>query len=522
MNEEVLNLLDRHRDHGLTPEEHARLLELLKSDPEARRSYMQEQMLQAAFHLQTPDLSEVVPFDRVAPQGRGSWSAWNWAAAAAVVISVFGIGWAIGGGWRQPAAPVVENRDAAEPMDNGIAIVTQTIDARWSGDVQPRKGSLLAAGRLQLTSGLAQIEFYSGARLILDGPCEVELVSANQAICHAGRLRAQVPPQARGFSITAPKFKVVDLGTEFGLEVASTGSAKVQVFDGEVELHSQEPVRHLLGGKGLSWLASGEKSEIAADPTSLPSFDDVRDRNEQRSQQRYVAWQQWNASLADDTRVAVRYDFESDADGLLRDSGSARAHGLIIGCERTNGRWAEKGALEFKRTSDRVRVNVPGKFDSLTLTAWIRLDALQDRHQALLLTDGFEVGHPHWQIAPPGDLRLGLRSPPGGRERITENYSSETVFGPGQVGVWSFVAVVYDRPAGKVCHYINGRLASDKALRFDQPLQIGSAEIGNWGRALGKNTTPVRNFIGRMDELTVWNVALTASEIAAMQGAYYP
>ena len=106
MNEEVLDLLDlldRHRDGGLTPEEHACLLELLKSDPEARRSFVQEQMLQAAFHLQTPDIAEVVPIHRVAPQSRRSWSAWHWAAAAAVVIAVFGIGWGIGGGRRQPA-----------------------------------------------------------------------------------------------------------------------------------------------------------------------------------------------------------------------------------------------------------------------------------------------------------------------------------------------------------------------------------------------------------------------------------
>ena len=521
MNEEVLDLLDRHRDGELAPEEQARLLELLKSDPEARRSFVQEQMLQAAFHLQTPASMEAAPIGRAALQQSRSWSAWHWAAAAAVALSLFGIGWGVGDFWRKPAAPLAGDQEAAEPVDNGIAVVTQTVDARWGGDVEPRKGSLLAAGKLQLVSGLAQIEFYSGARLILDGPSEVELVSANQAICHAGRLRAQVPPQARGFSITAPKFKVVDLGTEFGLEVASTGSAKVQVFDGEVELHSQDPVRHLLGGKGLSWLASGEKSDIAADPKSLPSFDEVRDRNQLRSQQRYAAWQKWNASLAGDPRIAVRYDFES-ADGTLRDSGSGQVHGLIIGCERTNGRWSEKGALEFKRTSDRVRVDIPGEFDSLSMTAWIRLDALQDRHQALLLTDGFEVGHPHWQIAPPGDLRLGLRSPPGGRERITENYGAPAIFGPGQIGVWSFVAVVYDRPAGEVRHYINGRLASTTAIRFDQPLQIGSAEIGNWGRAVGKKTSPVRNFIGRMDELTLWKVALTSSEIAAMHGEYHP
>ena len=52
---------DRYRDGGLAPEEHARLLELLKSDPEARRSFVQEQMLQAAFHLQAPASMEATP-----------------------------------------------------------------------------------------------------------------------------------------------------------------------------------------------------------------------------------------------------------------------------------------------------------------------------------------------------------------------------------------------------------------------------------------------------------------------------
>ena len=115
-----------------------------------------------------------------------------------------------------------------------------------------------------------------------------------KSICHAGRLRALVPPQARGFSVTGPQFKLVDLGTEFGMEVASAGGSKVQVFDGEVELHAANQVHRLLGGAGLSWARSGAKSDIASDPGSFPSFDDVRDRTQQRADQRYEAWQQWN------------------------------------------------------------------------------------------------------------------------------------------------------------------------------------------------------------------------------------
>jgi Concanavalin A-like lectin/glucanases superfamily len=247
----------------------------------------------------------------------------------------------------------------------------------------------------------------------------------------------------------------------------------------------------------------------------------VRNRTRQQSQQRHAAWQEWNRALANDPRIAVRYDFESEGP-TLTDTGSTQTHGLIIGAERTNGRWAEKGALEFKRPSDRVRVNIPGSYDALTFTAWIRVDAMPERHMALLLTDGFEVAQPHWQIAPTGDLRLGLRIPSESRKRETTNYGAPDVITPGRIGVWCFVATVYDRQSGRVKHYLNGRQVASAAIRFDQPLTIGSAEIGNWGVTLGKGTHPVRNFVGRMDEFTLWKVALTAEEILNIHRSTHP
>ena len=132
---------------------------------------------------------------------------------------------------------------------------------------------------------------------------------------------------------------------------------------------------------------------------------------------------------------------------------------------------------------------------------------------ALLLTDGFEVARPHWQLVPPGDLRLGLRIQSTGRKRGTTNDNAPDVIIPGRIGVWTFVATVYDRQSGKVRHYQNGRPVASAAIRFDQPLTIGSAEIGNWGVTLGKGTHPVRNFVGRRDEFTRWKIALDPVEV---------
>src|SRR5262249_29015574 len=67
----------------------------------------------------------------------------------------------------------------------------------------------------------------------------------------------------------------------------------------------------------------------------------------------------------------------------------------------------------FKRVGDRVRFHVPGEFDSLTLLAWVRVDALPNVNNALMLSDGWKEGEMHWQIGSSGKVILGVRARPG-------------------------------------------------------------------------------------------------------------
>jgi hypothetical protein len=70
--------------------------------------------------------------------------------------------------------------------------------------------------------------------VVLQGPATLEMISGNSARLVRGRLSARVPEAAQGFTILSPEGKVVDLGTEFGMDVAEDGSAEVVVFRGEV------------------------------------------------------------------------------------------------------------------------------------------------------------------------------------------------------------------------------------------------------------------------------------------------
>jgi hypothetical protein len=125
--------------------------------------------------------------------------------------------------------------DVAQATLANFAWLINAQDCRWTGNDQ-KPGREMRSGKvLRLERGLAEIEFERGARVILQGPAGLELVSATTARLLYGTLTARVPAHAVGFTVLSPSGKVVDLGTEFGLSVADGGATSVRVFTGLVE-----------------------------------------------------------------------------------------------------------------------------------------------------------------------------------------------------------------------------------------------------------------------------------------------
>ena len=56
-----------------------------------------------------------------------------------------------------------------------------------------------------------------------------------------------------------------------------------------------------------------------------------------------------------------------------------------MGCSWATGRWPDKQGLEFRQVSDRVRLHIPGEFEAMTLMAWVRVDALPNKFNSLLM-----------------------------------------------------------------------------------------------------------------------------------------
>ena len=159
-------------------------------------------------------------------------------------------------------------------MDTSVAVLLQAHEAEW--DTTKRLLGLAPAlypGWLHLKSGIAQLEFYSGATVILQGPADLMLIS-HRGDCSRGRLRATVPPQAQGFTIGSPKLDLVDRGTEFGLRVTEGEQTEVHVFKGKVELYDDPPKpasrpMELTTGKSVRVDKPGGISPIPTDPAAF-------------------------------------------------------------------------------------------------------------------------------------------------------------------------------------------------------------------------------------------------------------
>lgn len=520
-------LLARVVDETATDGEIHELEGLLSTDPAARKRYVHYLDLHAELDQRCssiPSTVEVKPPQEQASLRRGL-SGRSIAAMAAVLLVAMGVWWALAlrsGIENPPDAMLLASE--LEPTDDSVALLLRASDVVWRMDQPPLAGGNLLPGRLKLVSGSIQIEFFSGAVVTLEGPADFELVSANRAVCRQGRLRALVPAQARGFTIASPNTELVDLGTEFGMDVPAQGPTDIHVFEGEVDLFpasrtASTPARRVTAGQAMRVRELGEAESIAPEPgrfAALAWEDPTLDQAAERGRQ----WRDQASRLRVDPRIAVFYDFEPRVGDLrtLHDQTPAKtaADGAIVGCNWTTGRWPGKSALEFRRSGDRVRCDIPGQFDTMTLTAWVRVDSLGNRLQGLLLTDGYEVGRPHWQINPDGELRLGVRLPDVEGRFQPSGYGAPAVFDSRRMGVWTLIATVYDRPGKRVRHSIDGVLVREHSLVFDQPLHLGLAEIGNWGVPYLADRHPIRNFNGCIDELTIWNVALEQAEIARL------
>ncbi len=523
--------------HGSATEAEMRALnELLRSHPGARDEYLLRVELHARL-ASTPDLFPQAaqapgggrtalltvasggdagsPKVLQAPLGRRLLPVL--ALAACLALAVTGV-WVL---WFRNS--VTSN----EATSTAVAMLTRVVDARWdAGAEAPRVGGALKPGWLRLRSGLAQVVFYSGARIVIEGPAELQLLSPGEAACSSGRLLAEVPPPARGFRLKTPQLTVVDYGTAFGIH-ATRDQTEVHVFQGKVELLAGSGSRHSLStGEGAALDGSAILRRTAASQPAFAPLFEFQQRSLAAEALRFEGWQFARARLSDDPALILHLDFEdlNQTDGTLQNAAAGERPveaATVVGCQRGEGRWREKQALEFQSVNDRVRLAVPGEFESLTLSAWLSLKGLDRQFNSLFMCDGFEPGTLHWLIRKDGVLGLTVVGPGPGTSQIM---ASPPVLTRDDFGTWLHLAVVLDGGSGQAVHYVNGTPVSHHPLELGPPFLLGPAELGNWNARSGPAPAPflIRNLTGALDEFALFSRALSDAEIRELHAAGKP
>lgn len=495
-------LIQHYLEGTLTEADAEQLHQQLQSDPQLGETLLDHISMDAMLRASKPLATTLEMRPALVPKRRFTFRTVTSVAAMAACIT-------LGGAWL--IASFFKGRAADEETTASVAVLTRGVNLEWeTGAIAP--GTPLSPGWLKLKSGIAQIEFYQGARVLIEGPAALELVSSGEATCTSGKLSAHVPPQARGFRINTPKGTIVDLGTEFGLDV-SDARAEVHVFKGEVELHrASAEMQSLKEGQAMAFATAPHA--LAANAAAFASLGEIDQRTAASQKSQFEKWQAASVERNLDPGLRLRFDFQdADESRSLRNhaaDGASVADGSIVGGAWTEGRWPGKRALEFRNVSDRVRLAIPGEIKALTLSVWVRVNGLDRAFNSLFMSEGWGDRRVHWQITREGKVRMGIAG--SGNQRHTDN-DSPVLFTPERFGRWMHLAAVFDPVKKEVRHYANGDLVARIPLKDVTPLKPGTAELGNWNDRRGQANVAIRHLSGAMDEFALYDRVLSDSEI---------
>jgi hypothetical protein len=203
-----------------------------------------------------------------------------------------------------------------------------------------------------------------------------------------------------------------------------------------------------------------------------------------------------------------------EGEGTTAEDWTGGGHeGIIEGAEWARGKYGD--SLEFDGEDDLVKVPNSPEFDlteGFTLEAWVRPESASDEW-APILAKGMGGGKAAEELAWWLDESGSESNVPSGGNGPTAGKEEEAIAeDPLPVDVWSHLALTYDGYQLRL--YVDGELVDCSAVPAHAPpvtegeLQIGAAtEHGD-------------HFKGRIDEVRIYNRALTEQEIKADLGPH--
>ncbi|WP_395751496.1 LamG-like jellyroll fold domain-containing protein [Prosthecobacter sp.] len=501
------------------------LMQRLREDAEFRRELVTELRTFAMLHaVQSPeprwlalqdelgvaasgtDFSVERIRDAIRAQPRPFVASW-WrpvAALAACLAAVFAVLLLM-----RPPQTVV----AANASRENLAVAVRVDGVKWNAAQKnaPQAGGLVGAGDLRFDRGKLTLAFLSGVSVHVEGPADITLLGPERMACRRGNVRTLVNEGSEGFTIETPGGAVVDLGTEFGVNVEGDGKAQVVVYQGQAELSLLSPDgsprrTRLLNAQQSSELDPQTDSFRGIEPREILAAPDLRlpalklsaDYSQRILKSKPLHY--WRGQAA--------------ANGTIADAApggrALHIHGAVVSQEDGSLAFAAGDEPQFLRAEGdwtppaEFAVELWFASDGFHNSALAVMHAQDDEHDTLSLLQ--LTRRDARNALRPARVRFLFRWPPGSRDGM--NVYSAPLYAP-----YRWQHLVCQRRGDALEMYLDGRLVGDTPLRGSEQTTASVLRFGRLFEAAG--VRDARQFVGRMAEMAVYDHLLSPEEIRA-------
>jgi hypothetical protein len=385
-----------------------------------------------------------------------------------------------------------------------FATLTWGNDCEWERPSENTPDVEQTGRVLQVRSGMAELLFTDGSRVLLEGPARFEVRSASGGYLHSGKLVASVGPQGMGFKVETKTATIVDLGTEFGVAVSKVGETALNVFVGKVAVRpdAKTETEH----PELTIVQSGEAKRITtdgnvevADSSSSEDWDLLR-RN-LTIQVAYWSFDDSAEPLADARKASPGQLKNGRLVSGLVGSGALQSDGRSGGLAHIvsdSDIWAFREALTIEAVLISSWSGKPGDSDFIVR----RFD---DDALAFSLAFKNENGNGP-MLALQVDTDRGRQS----LKMLLDGQQGRPKLSDLADGRMHHIAATFDGASGRMIIYVDGALRASDSIGSSVLLSDGEAA------ALEGQIDPLVEdpFSGTLDEVAIYRVAISADEIA--------
>ncbi|MEO0413528.1 MAG: LamG-like jellyroll fold domain-containing protein [Verrucomicrobiota bacterium] len=390
----------------------------------------------------------------------------------------------------------------AAKTEEFIAKVSQISNSNVrSGSENPlREDGWLKEGVIEVGAGTAEVAFNSGARVLIEGPASFSIQSQNRGFLQMGRITAEVPKAATGFTVNTPRLNVVDISTRFGVVVDENGDSEVHVMQGAVEAsrtsgYSQE----ILVREGLAMRAdSRTRSDLAAVPYRGDEFE-------------------LSDATGNGATPLLAYHFDESGGSVLEDHGTREQEGAPIDFSLMDGELGatprrsqgyQGGGLVFD-AGDALKTTLPKEGfqvdQPFTMSFWVKIPARFNARDDQMI-QRYGRGEQAWSIG------CNQNRSKGAKGALMVKFGDGYIIGNSELsdGQWHHVAVRFiggdeAEISSHVHLFVDGQIESISGWNPVSVSPAAAAVLSLGGKEQG--------FAGWIDGISLHGEALSTTQI---------